>query len=477
MKIKNIINYWTRETKSYSDRLFLLNLPLFIVLLFLVVFEKLSPLIAIGSFFCAFLLSWFFVFPWVKHLEKVRNQIQHLLQWKGEEDEFHPDFTAWQKFKNLFEQSGKVNESIQQFKYYWRTKTHLLEVQTMTDAAIIDNLPDPVLMIDEQKVIVFENKRVRDLFGNRLVGKNISEFMKEEGFLNYLDHILLKQKAQEFIEISLGDFTFRVRIEALPSQTKENAVALIVLHDITFYKQLEQSQIDFFANASHELKTPLSVLMGLIETLEGPAKDDPKMQEKFLKMMGAQIGRMSKLVQDLLAISKLHSPVFSVERESILIPELLRSVKVLLENKASKKQMEIRIKYLHEMPLLKGNTDSLFKAFQNLVDNAIKYGEEGMPITITASLRNGFPKKFSSVSPSSQVVAVEVHNFGDVIEPEKISRLEERFYRATNKTDIPGTGLGLGIVKQIVLQHDGEIEISSSEKIGTKFIIYLPVGL
>ncbi|MBR3914022.1 MAG: hypothetical protein IKJ28_07295, partial [Alphaproteobacteria bacterium] len=227
-------------------------------------------------------------------------------------------------------------------------------------------------------------------------------------------------------------------------------------------------------------KTPLSILSGLIETLQGPAKDDEIAREKFLKMMSEQTDRMTNLVQDLLSLSRLQMMDKTKQNDIILIPDLLKGVVESLTIRADTYKKTLNLKLLHDLPRVIGNRAELHQAVQNLIDNAIKYGEDNSVITIKAGLNNGFPKKSERYFDDiRQVIAISVHNTGNPISSQNKQRIFERFYRLdtlkSHRTE--GTGLGLGIVQQIVQKHDGFIDVVSSASTGTTFTIYLPVDL
>ena len=493
MKIKNKVRKSKEVSLHSTERLFVLNIPLAIILLLLVLTKELDPYIALFSFLSAGALTVVLILPFLYELEKFVSHLRRFTSGKPMDGEEQSDDVAASVFKKKKQkiilsprthaEVSKISDALSQLKENWKTRMGLLEAQTLSDAAIIDNLPDPLLMLDFDKKVVGENKAARSLFHTSLIEKEISSFIKDKDFLIALSKVLEDKQSKEVIEFSLPTeketvYFFRARIERLPAVTKFNACLVVALHDITLYRQTEQNQTDFFANASHELKTPLSVLSGLIETLQGPAKEDSQMREKFLNMMAEQTQRMTQLVQDLLSLTKLHSSTPQTQNDVILIQDLLLSVQHSFQHIAAKNQMTITVKYIHDIPRLKGNLNDLYRVFQNLVDNAVKYGEKGSEITIKASLASGFPQEWNIPQTDStvQVAAICVHNTGNPIPASQISRLTERFYRLqSTRGTTNGTGLGLGIVKQIIQQHGGLLDIQSSKEDGTSFTVYLPI--
>ena len=355
--------------------------------------------------------------------------------------------------------------------------------QTISDTRILENLPDVLLMLDETGRIVFANHLAVDFFGDLARYPTAHELFQIDEIQSISKALLNHQTNSEWFEWTFQDeqdYIFRIRAEALPAKAKNGAVAVLVFHDITPFKLFEKQQVDFFANASHELKTPLSILSGFIETLQGPAKDDEAARTKFLQMMGEQVTRMTHLVQDLLALSKAQMHPHETQTDVILIPSLLQNVVEDLTIKAHKNHKQLVLQLEHDLPRLMGNRAGLHRVFQNLIDNAIKYGDENSQINVRAFLCNNFPKKSALyLEDMRQVLGVSIHNFGNPIPKQNINRLFERFYRLdTFKTKkIEGTGLGLGIAQQIVHKHGGMIDVSSSAEKGTTFTVYLPVNL
>lgn len=353
--------------------------------------------------------------------------------------------------------------------------------QSLSDAAILDNLPDPLLMLDDDLRIVFINKLAQDIFRPVILNHKIDRFCRPET-VNAIRHILQRHNSG-WIEWDFKDkeesILFRVRVQKLPVPAKNEATGVLVFHDITPFKIFEKQQADFFANASHELKTPLSIISGFIETLQGPAKDDEQAREKFLTMMAEQTTRMTKLVQNLLSLSRLQMENKDKQTDVILIPDLLQNAVQDLSIRAEQHHKKLELKIEHELPRLIGNRVELQQVVQNLIDNAIKYGGEETTITVSGFLCNHFPKKSSLYfDDMRQIIGISVHNWGNPIPKGQAKRLFDRFYRMDSlKTkQVEGTGLGLGIVQQIVQRHEGMIDVWSSEKRGTIFTVYLPVN-
>ncbi len=455
-----------QKHKLYSFRFIarvsVLSIPLLALLTFLLMLGKITALTALGIFVGMVIITGVITANVFHELESFIGYLKQLAQGIDVDiPRFH---------KGIFG-SFRLADAFLSVKNRWSN-------QTLSDARILENLPDPLLMSDETGKIVFANHIARDFFGDNVLKKTVfDDPVAGEAF----KRVLTKKAANEWFEWTFkegGDYTFQVRIERLPAAARNGAVVVIMMHDITPFKRFKEQQADFFANASHELKTPLTIVSGFIETLQGPAKDDEVARDKFLGLMAEQTNRMTHLVKDLLVLSRLQMTEKTHQNDVILMPDLLNGVVESLTVKAQKNHKKLQLNIVHDLPRLMGNKSELHQVFQNLLDNAIKYGDPHTTITIGTQLNNGFPKKSDRYfDDMRQVIAVQVHNIGPVIAARNIHRLFDRFYRVDSlKTKaVEGTGLGLGIAQQIVHKHDGIIDVQSTVDTGTTFTVYLPV--
>jgi two-component system phosphate regulon sensor histidine kinase PhoR len=211
---------------------------------------------------------------------------------------------------------------------------------------------------------------------------------------------------------------------------------------------------DFIANASHELRTPLSTLIGFLETLAGPAREDTEARARFLPIMLEQARRMARLVSDLLSLSRIELHEHTPPTGRVDLTAILHGVADALEIKAKNRGMAIRIE-ADRLPPVLGDADELAQVFQNLIDNAVKYGSRNSEVRVMAG-------------------PAEVDR-GEGIPREHLPRLTERFYRvdSARSRELGGTGLGLAIVKHIVNRHRGHLEIESAPGEGSRFTVYL----
>ena len=434
------------------------SLPAGIILVLLVAAQKISPMTALISFFGVCLFAGVIVLSVFQELERFISYLKTLAQ--GIEIE-PPSFK-----KGIFS-SGRLADTFQSVKKKWFE-------QTLSDSRILEHLPDPLIMLDQNGVIVLMNQKARTAFGPNLMKKEYQALFQTDRTRQALKAVLGGKTATQWLEWSWGEMTFQMRVDRLPAATRNGAVVVMTLNDITPFKRFREQQAEFFANASHELKTPLSIISGFVETLQGPAKEDPEARETFLNMMADQTKRMTGLVQDLLRLAKQQSLSEENRRDIILLPDLIRGVAADLKNKAVRGRKTITVQTDCDIPRLIGNRSELRHVFQNLIDNAIKYGQPQSEITVRIGLKNGYPNR-----EERPAVAVSVHNIGNPIESKHLDKLFDRFYRVDSvlAKQVGGTGLGLSIVQQIVHEHDGMIEVESTPEKGTTFTVYLPLDL
>ncbi len=450
----------------FSERVLTVCAPSAIMLLALVWAGEVQPGSAVVGFGMVVSLTIVLTLPFLTNLQNLAQYTHKLAQ-----DE---DVSEIPQIGSADDESARIVAAINQMRNIWTSRAEQLEAQTMSDAAVLDSLPDPLLMLDEDGIVTGANFAARGFFGFNARNKKLSDLIDDETLLAAAGRILDKKSKKETLEISLRQKVFNAKIERLPAEAKGGAVGILALYDMTAQKQLEQMQADLVANASHELRTPLSVLSGFIETLQGPAKDDPKAQEEFLGIMSVQARRMSKLIESLLSLSRIQMNEHSKPSDIVDICDILAGVRFALGAKAEKNGMEIVLKSCPpEAPIL-GNAGELMQVFQNITDNAIKYGRKGSAITISCHTENNMD--FPDI-PSARLFSVSIHNKGDPIPAEDLPRLSERFYRVdATKNKAVGTGLGLAIVQQILKRHCGAFRVRSSAEEGTVFTVFLPMG-
>jgi two-component system, OmpR family, phosphate regulon sensor histidine kinase PhoR len=345
--------------------------------------------------------------------------------------------------------------------------------------AVLAALPDPLILLDERRRILRANAAATELLGMRLVDRDLAVALRHPAVLAAAEAVLRGEGGRivEFETTTPVERHLSARFAPLRPLTAEGAALVLTLHDLTTVKRSERLRADFVANASHELRTPLASLIGFIETLRGPARDDGAARQHFLSIMAEQSQRMKRLVDDLLSLSRIEMNEHRPPTERVDLARLVPTVIDLLDQRAAARNMEIKLDLPADLPPVLGDPDELAQVFQNLLDNAIKYSRPGTPIEVGA---RPSPRVLSGARPGERAgtIAVMVRDHGDGIAREHLPRLTERFYRvdAARSRELGGTGLGLAIVKHIVNHHRGALEIDSEPGQGSVFTIYLPAA-
>jgi len=338
--------------------------------------------------------------------------------------------------------------------------------------AILALHPEPILVIDARRAIVRGNAAARTLFHGDADGRGAGAVLDHREVVQAAARVFAGQ-GRQVVDVKLAGATasaterhLRAQIELLPDYPLAKPTALITITDLTEVKRAEQLRADFVANASHELRTPLAVLLGFIETLTGPAADDPEAQRAFLAIMQQQATRMARLVDDLLSLSRIELTEHAAPTRRVALADVVGPIARALDLRAAERGMTIALVVAPGLPEVPGEPDELAQVAQNLIDNAIKYARPDTEITVT-------------VGPSPKLIGgvmVRVRDRGEGIARKHLSRLTERFYRAdkARSSRMAGTGLGLAIVKHVVNRHHGVLEIESKLGRGSKFTVHLP---
>ena len=345
------------------------------------------------------------------------------------------------------------------------------------DAAVLDSIPEPVVLIDHLREVVAANRSAEADIGVTYPGRALALSLRHPAALEAVDQVLAGEPARtvEVVFPAPSPRTFDlivapVRGDALSSASKGETGAVLVFHDVTAEKMADQMRADFVANVSHELRSPLSALVGFIETLQGPAQEDSAAQERFYGIMAAEAGRMKRLIDDLLSLSAIEVEEHVVPRDRVRVVDLIEGVVEGLAKGAEAKDMKVVIDAPEKSPKVLGDSDQLAQVFRNLVENAIFYGRAGTQVTITIRPI----ERLAEVGAPG--VSVAVSDLGEGIAREHLPRLTERFYRAdtARSRQLGGTGLGLAIVKHIVNRHRGRFTMDSEMGKGSTFTVVLP---
>ncbi len=350
--------------------------------------------------------------------------------------------------------------------------------------SVLGAIPDPVLVLDAERRVVQVNEAADELIGDQALAKDLSLAFRNPDLLGMVDMVLAGASQGSVIEFSLaahGERQYAARVVGcaapepppiLDGVTADRGLApiaaLVVLYDITVTRRTEQMRDDFVANVSHELRTPLASLIGFIETVRGPARDDPAAQDHFLGIMHDQATRMAHLVTELLTLSRIEMLEHSPPTGEVAVDRLVEAVVGEMSIQATQRGMDIHVESQAGLPPVRGDRDQLTRVLENLIDNAIKYGRPGSPIVITCS------EQPTAEGPGE--VVISVNDQGPGVAREHVPRLTERFYRVDASRSRPagGAGLGLAIVKHILNRHMGRLAIDTTPGRGSTFQVILP---
>lgn len=341
--------------------------------------------------------------------------------------------------------------------------------------SIIDAIPMPALMVNRDERIIVANVAALQLLGPKILGNNYVSILRQPATLDMVEACLHDQKPRTspfLTNDGAQDVTYNVSCRFVDiAGNPDRGGALLCFEDISDLEAASLMRRDFVANVSHELRTPLTALMGFIETLLGSARDDPAARERFLKIMGAEAGRMNRLVGDLLSLSRVESEGRVRPTAQVDIGALLESTIHSLAPLAEESHIEITLNQPETPVLITGDADQLNQVFTNLIENALKYGASGGIVTLDLSTIARDP------SLRAPAVHISVTDNGPGISPAHLPRLTERFYRADNhrNRELGGTGLGLAIVKHIINRHRGRLRIESEFGQGAVFTVTLPI--
>ncbi len=337
---------------------------------------------------------------------------------------------------------------------------------------ILNSSPIPMVLIGTDQRIYGANMRASKLLGDGLVTRHYMTVLRQPALVETVETVLSGKEDRaetRFVATeALREVAYVVTVAKLDMADGRMAMASFV--DTTDVQEAGQIRRDFVANVSHELKTPLTALLGFIETLRGAARNDPAAQDRFLGIMENEANRMNRLVSDLLSLSRVESEQRVRPETPTDVAGLLRSAALSLRPLADDAGIDLAVGPFENAVTVPGDADQLAQVFSNLIENAIKYSGRGAKVTITLER---VERDLHLRGPS---VAITVADTGEGFDPVHIPRLTERFYRVDShrSRELGGTGLGLAIVKHIVTRHRGRLRIESEPGKGSRFTMILP---
>ncbi|MEM6460535.1 MAG: ATP-binding protein [Pseudomonadota bacterium] len=329
-------------------------------------------------------------------------------------------------------------------------------------------LDDPAFILAPGSKVKYQNRAAAERFGSINAGAHLSSLLRSPAILDMVNKATLTGDtyAIEHVEKVPAERWDRVRVApmtGIADMKGGSELYLLTFRDQSESRRMDRMRSDFIANASHELRTPLASLFGFIETMRGPAKDDPEARERFLGIMFEQAGRMTRLVDDLLSLSRLELKAHMVPTGEVDLVPLIEHVSDTLRPSASDLGVTIHVQSAEASIVVHGDRDELIQVFENLIENACKYGYSGGRVDVF--LRDG--------AAAGEEPEVVIKDYGPGIPREHVPRLTERFYRVDIEASRSkkGTGLGLAIVKHILTRHRARLIINSTVGEGSEFCV------
>lgn len=342
-----------------------------------------------------------------------------------------------------------------------------MEMLRRADGAVLERLPDPVIVLDGARDVSRTNAAAREAFG-----ADLAAVLRHPGLRAAIDRALGSAKPQA-AELALPvpvSREVRAALVPLDPPLSDGGRLILVLSDRTRERAIERMRADFIANASHELRTPLASLIGFIDTLRGPAADDPQAQQRFLGIMAEQAARMNRLIDDLLSLSRIELTEHQPPSDPVDLAPLLARLAASFEPRCAERGARIEVSVAPDLPPVAADADQLAQVVQNLIDNALKYGRQNGLVRVSAA-----PASPGDRWPARPGVVLKVADDGPGVARAHLPRLTERFYRVdkSRSRNAGGTGLGLAIVKHVVSRHRGHLLIESEEGAGTTVSVWL----
>ena len=340
---------------------------------------------------------------------------------------------------------------------------------------IVEAIKEPTILINENDVILIFNQSAEKIFFSSIatdsflnsedkipIGLRIQSIIRSTLLLETLNLYKDNQKDNfEKIEITLPgeiDRSYEVDISRVPNFSKDEFNFLLIFRETTEVKKILTLRSEFIANASHELKTPISIIKGIAETLEKYGDEDKETFKDFLKKLIDESNRAQLLIEDLLSLNQAEMRQHILPEKEVNLMKVLDNIFVGLNELAKKNKIKLSKELEKKEYLIHGDENDIRIAFVNLIENALKYNNTGQSVNI-------------KIFENDLKIIFEVKDDGPGIHEDHISRLTERFYRVNSDIRSSGTGLGLSIVKNIVSRHKAQLEIESKLGIGSSFSI------
>ena len=371
-------------------------------------------------------------------------------------------------FLETSDETKKLADNINYLVDELRSQIRLASEEKSKLMTAFTSMTEGVLILDANDKIEFVNSALSNLLDEQygdINGKTLMEALRnvdlQKAFLKFK-----QTHAMVFEEVTLGSIEpviLSVSISSVHNYPGEEKV-MVVFHDVTRLKKLEKIRVDFVANVTHEIRTPLTAIIGYLETIQTGATGSNEDVKKFIDISLKQAGRLNRLVEDLLVISKIELGEIKFHFEEVSIRDAFEGAIPLIEKKAGLKKINIQNNVQENLSYVWADRDRLTQILVNILDNAVKFTPEDGSVFIEAGQKDDY-------------AVLTITDTGIGVPKEEIRRLGERFYRVdrSRSRDLGGTGLGLSIVKHLMIAHGGKIEIESQLGRGTKVSLYFPL--
>lgn len=339
------------------------------------------------------------------------------------------------------------------------------------DVSILSAVPMPLVLIGGDERIRATNAAAEAFLNGARSERHYVTALRQPELLRCVEGVLKdgRPRRARYVDKTIArEATYRVQVAPVGGDPREGV--LVSFEDVTEVEMAGEVRRDFVANVSHELKTPLTALLGFIETLRGAARDDPDARDRFLTIMEREAERMNRLVSDLLSLSRVESAERQRPTDPVELSGIVASTIESLSALADARDVTIELETDDADHVVPGDPDQIQQVITNLVENAIKYGSDGGRVTVRLA------RRIRELAFQGPGVMIQVEDDGEGFDPIHIPRLTERFYRVDNhrSREMGGTGLGLAIAKHIVNRHRGRFRIDSEPGDGATFTVLLP---
>ncbi|WP_147532595.1 two-component system histidine kinase PnpS [Bacillus marasmi] len=371
-------------------------------------------------------------------------------------------------YEDKVDETGMLSTSINILARNLQEMMKAKEMQQDRLSTLIESMGSGLILIDHRGYVSLINRAYKQVFNvkpQEYLYRLYHEVIEHREIAELVEEIFItEQQVKRYLRIPIGIDIKHFEVFGAPIIGTNDVWkgTLLVFHDITEIKNLEQTRKDFVANVSHELKTPITSIKGFTETLLDGAKEDPKTLEAFLNIILVESDRLQTLIEELLELSRIEQHQFKLDIKEVDLVPIITDIIKMLHKKAEDKGITIQYKTTEADLVIEGDPSRLKQVFINLINNAIMYTPKDGKITVDTELRD-------------KHVLVRISDSGIGIEKQEIPRIFERFYRVdkARSRDSGGTGLGLAIVKHLVEAHKGTITVSSNVGQGSMFTISL----